>query len=124
MQRLLLICSLLTLAACEFPQAFGEVGDGTRMTRYGHCTPYCDAMMPCDNAVSDDFRNYDDCIDTCLDLTDSVSELASGCETVHQDLMMCLGTLTCEEAVSFKFSGPGTDANCGEEERRMLDCQG
>ena len=123
MQRLLLICSLITLVACEFPRAFGEVGEGTRMSRYSHCVSYCDAVMPCDNVVSDDFRDYSDCVDTCEGVTDSIFELASGCEFAHQELMSCLSTLTCEESLDFRNTGPGEEELCGEEELQMLECQ-
>ena len=79
--------------------------------------------MPCNDVVSDGFRDYLDCVDTCLGVTDSISDLASGCELAHQELMSCMSTLTGEESPDFRNTGPGKVELCGEEELRMLERQ-
>jgi len=118
-----LLGALVFASACEFQTIRTDDVDAKRLAEEEACPSYCDAVMPCDVVVNASFRDFEDCMDSCMGVTEEISAISMTCAQAHVELVLCLGDLTCDESLDFLSTGPGEDPNCGEEEQQVLTCQ-
>jgi len=87
------------------------------------CGQYCDAVMPCDGSVGEQYRDYEDCMHTCEGVSYDIAQISNTCDQAHRELMDCLGTLSCDEALTYSHTPAGSEAKCSIEEEAVLLCQ-
>lgn len=113
---------LMSFGACLNVE-LGPEHDAMRLGIVGLCDAYCDAVMPCDGGVADAFRDDDDCMHTCEGVSYEIGLISNECDQAHRELIECLGLLTCDEALTFSHTTPGSDVMCSMEEEAVLLCQ-